>query len=404
MNFEYFIAKRIAFNNTKSLSKIIIKVASAATALSIAILICAVVIVEGFQSEIKSKIFGFWGHSQVIHYNASSSAEAIPFVLNDSIKSTWDNDANIKHYQSFVEKAGIIKSKGEIEGIVFKGVGKDFDWNFIQNNLRSGNIINVEDPDNRKVLLSKTIAERLNLNVGDAIHVYFMERKSIGKKLTIEGIYHTGLAEYDKIFCIVDNRFLQEINQWHADQIGGVQIFFKDAENLKKHDEKLFRQLPTFLKSKHIIEMYPNIFDWVNLTQTNKYLILGLVIIVAAFNMMTVLLILILERVNMIGTLKAMGMSSWSIQKVFLYHASYIILIGLLIGNGVGLGIALTQEKWEWIKMNESAYYLDHVPIAFDWTKVIMINIIAVIVINVLLIIPSYLVQRISPIKAIRFD
>lgn len=405
MNFEYFIAKRIASKSHTSFSSIIIKIASGATAISVAILLISTMVVEGFQTEIKSKIFGFWGHIQIVDYNTNKSNETIPFFYNDSLKADLNQFQEINYYQSFVNKAGIIKTLDQLEGVILKGVSHDFNWDFIQNHLIDGQVLNINDTSSyRDILISKTIANRLQLKVGDPLNIYFLKKRSIGRKLKVKGIYHTGLAEYDRIYCIVNAPFIQSINGWNKNEVSGIEIFLKDIKKIIPIDEKIFRRLPADLKSQNIMEIYPNIFDWINLTATNKDLILGLVIAVAALNMMTVLLILIIERTNMIGTLKALGMNSWSIQKVFLYHAAYIALFGLVLGNVLGLGLAYCQYEWHWMKMDEEAYYLDHVPIVFNWTKIILVNIIALVIINSLLIIPSYLVQRITPIKAIKFD
>lgn len=405
MNFEYFIAKRIAKKNKESLSNVIIQFATGATAISVAILILAVMIVDGFQSEIKNKIFGFWGHIQVVDYNSNKSSESLPFLIDTSVTNVLDNNKDIAFYQSFTTKAGIIKTNDHIEGVVLKGVDEDFNWPFLEKNLKAGEILDPQDTlRTRDIIISQSIAKRLNLNIGDPINIYFLKNRSLGKRLNVSGIYHTGLAEYDKIYCIVNSSLIQQVNKWEPNQHSGIEVFTNDINRIVTIDEQVYRKLPSHAKSFNIMEIYPNIFDWIHLTETNKSLILGLVIAVAAFNMMTVLLILILERTNMIGTLKALGMSNWSIQKVFLYHAAYIVFYGLVIGNAIGLGIAFSQHHWKWMKMDESAYYLEHVPISFDPSKVLIINIIAIFVINALLVIPSYFVQRITPIKAIRFD
>ncbi len=405
---EFFIAKRLARFNTGSFSSIIIRIAILAVAISVAILILTASIVEGFQSNITKKIFGYWGHIQVLHYTSDRALEGIPIMNDPILKDTILGHENVKSIHPFAQKAGILKTKEEIEGIILKGVDHTFDWSYMEESLDKGSVLTFSDSvPSRGILISRSIANRLNIKINDAVLVFFIKESSVNtiyRKMKVKGIYHTGLEEYDRLFCIVDLRHIQKLNNWNDAQVAGYEIYLKDVNRLDASTEKVENSMPYMYRALSLKEVFPNIFDWINLTITNKYIVVILVTLVAAFNMVTVLLILILERTKMVGLLKALGANDWAVQKVFLYHAFLIIAIGMILGNILGIGLSLLQEHFHLIKLPEEAYYMDHVPILINYFNILLINTGVILMINMVLVIPSLIIKRITPIKAIRFD
>ena len=405
---EFFIAKRLARFNTGSFSSIIIRIAILAVAISVAILILTASIVEGFQSNITKKIFGYWGHIQILHYTSDRALEGIPIMNDPILKDTILGHENVKSIHPFAQKAGILKTKEGIDGIILKGVDHTFDWTYIEQSLDKGSVLTFTDSiPTRGILISRSIANRLNIKINDAVLVFFVKGTSVNtiyRKMKIAGIYHTGLEEYDRLFCFVDLRHIQKLNNWSEAQVAGYEVFLKDVNKLDSSTEKVENSMPYMYRALSLKEVFPNIFDWINLTITNKYIVVILVTLVAAFNMVTVLLILILERTKMVGLLKALGANDWAVQKVFLYHAFLIIAIGMILGNILGIGLSLLQEHFHLIKLPEEAYYMDHVPILINYFNILMINAGVILMINMILIIPSLIIKRITPIKAIRFD
>lgn len=405
MNFEYFIAKRIARNTTGSFSGNVIKISIAAVALSVFIMIISTFIVNGFQAEIEKKLFGFWGHIQVVDYNTSNFNDAVALTENEVIVDSLKKHPNIASIHRFANKSGILKTKNGIEGIVLKGVGKDFDWSFLREKMVDGNILEITEQDtSRMILISQTTANRLKVKVGDPIRFYFIKKNTRGRKLKVGGIYHTGMEEYDKVYGFVDIHQIQKLNNWAKFEISGYELKVKDINQLRETDEEVFKNLPLHLKSESLLDIFPTMFDWIELTVRNKYMIMIMVIIVTSLNMITVLLILILERTKMIGILKALGASNWSIQKIFLYNITYITLWGVGIGNILALSAAYIQAKFEIIPLPEKSYYLNSVPILIELKVQLMLNAIALTAIVLILFLPTLLVKNIRPIKAIRFD
>jgi len=405
---ELFIAKRLAQNNTGSFSGAIIKIAIMAVGLSVCILILTASIVEGFQSQITEKIFGYWGHIQVLHLTADRAMQNVPIYNEPELIDAIRKEHGIKHAHVFANKAGILKTADNIEGVVLRGVSTDYNWSFFEEHIIEGGVLNLSDSvGHREILVSNSLAKRLKLKVGDNIVVFFAKDKSVNtlyRKLIVKGIYHTGLEEYDRLFCYVDIRHIQKLNGWDYNQISGVEIFINDVHQLDSTVTRIENALPYMYRAQSLKDVFPNIFDWVNLTVTNKYIVIILVTLVAAFNMITVLLILILERTKMVGILKTMGAMDWNVQKIFLYHAVLITLVGVLLGNVLGIGLSCLQITFGIVSLPEESYYLSTVPVQIDWWNVFWINIGAIITINLILIIPSIIIKKISPIKAIRFN
>ncbi|OWY24787.1 ABC transporter permease [Sphingobacteriales bacterium UPWRP_1] len=406
MNVAWFITRRIAFGKGRSFSGFIITIAVAAVALSVAVMLITTATVNGFQNQISRKIFGFWGHIHISKFDLNQSYEDIhPVSIYQSFYPGLDTVPGIKHIQVYAHKAGIIKTDTEIEGIVLKGIGKDFDWTFFKEYLTDGNIISVTDTvKSNDILISNTTARRLSLKTGDKLAVYFVQDPPLVRKFTISGIYKTGLEEYDEKYALIDIRHIQKLNKWEEDEVGGFEVFLNHTEELNHFSDLIYYQIAgQDLQSQNIREINPNIFEWLELQDMNERVILALMTIVAIINMITALLILILERTNMIGILKALGATNWSIRRIFLYNAMYIVGWGLVIGNVLGLGICLLQQHFGFITLPEESYYLSVAPIDINPVTIIVLNLATMVVCLIALVWPSYLVTAINPIKAIRF-
>jgi len=406
MNFELFISRRLAFNSKQSFSRFIIRVAMIAVALSVAVMIVAGAIVSGFQKEISEKVFGFWGHIIIRSYEENTSYGEEPISSKQPFYPSLEKVNGIRHIQVFATKAGIIKTQNEIEGIVLRGIGNDFDWSFLNQYIVEGKKIQPGDSSSRKkIIISKTTADRLDLKVGDDVLVYFVQEPMRYRKLQISGIYKTGLEEYDRMYALVDIGLIQRLNDWQLDEAGGFEVFINNVNDLDKIGNLINENyVGQKLQARTLKEINPNLFDWLDLQNMNERVIIILMILVAVINMTTVLLILILERTNMIGILKSLGGSSWMIRKIFLYHAAYITGLGLLFGNILGIGISFAQKYFHIIRLDEQSYYVSVAPVLINPLYVILINAGTLLVCLITLIIPSYLVSRISPVKAIRFD
>lgn len=430
MNFSYFIARKVALSGQKSFSRLIIRIAVIAVALSVSVMIVSTALITGFKKEISSKIFGFWGHIHITDpdinqslleiYPISSQQEFYPSLdtirqvtyvetktfLGREIERERTTKGGVRHIQTYVIKPGIIKANDEIEGIILKGIGKDFDWEFLQQYILRGKPIAFPDTSaSSEILISKQTADRLKVDVGDKFVIHFVEKgEQLRRRFTVSGIYKTGLEEYDRKFALVDMRQLQQILGWKDTEVSGFEVFIDDIDDLSTLSEYIyFERLPTDLYAETIRDKFPEIFEWLELQDINEIVILVLMVIVAIINMITALLILILERTNMIGTLKALGSSNWSIRKIFLYYASYIILVGLFWGNLFGIGLSLIQKHFGVIHLDEANYYLSVAPIQLSTGALLSLNLGTLLITLTFLVIPSYLVTRISPVKAIRF-
>ncbi|NUN99499.1 MAG: ABC transporter permease [Saprospiraceae bacterium] len=429
MNFEFFISRRVAANGQQSFSRIIIRIAAGAVALSIAVMIAATSLISGFKQEISSKIFGFWGHIHITDLDVGQSLlDAYPIHVKqsfypflDTVRSvTYTEEVTrfgkvseqerrtkkgIRHIQAFALKPGIIKSKSDIEGIILKGVGKDFDWDFMAHYIKKGQAISRADSAaSSDIMISQQTADRLRVDVGDKFIVHFVEKgEQLKRRFNICGIYRTGLEEYDSKFALVDIRQIQRLLGWSENEVGGFEVFIEDLDDLLPIEDYIYSELPNDLNSETIRSKFPEIFEWLELQNINETVILALMISVAIINMMTALLILILERANMIGILKALGSANWSIRRIFLYYAAYIMLVGLFWGNLIGIGLCWLQDRFGFIQLDEANYYLSVAPVDINGWTILLLNAGTLIITLVFLVIPSYLVSTISPVKAIRF-
>jgi len=417
LNLELFIAKKINSpqDSKNNISQSIIRIATIAIALSLAIMILAVSIITGFKKEITAKVIGFGSHITIMNHDTNTSYETVPIDKKQDFYPSITQLKGVKHIQVFAIKAGIIKTKTEIQGVVLKGVDKDFDWSFFEKNIIEGTHFNVNDTSKTKnILISNYQAKLLKLGVGDDVFIYFIQNPPRLRKYKIVGIYETGLQEYDEKFVLADINDIQKLNDWKLDNtelISGFEILIDDYDDLTEMTETVrdavgykFDDKGSKLKVENILQLNPQIFDWLNLTNMNVIVILVIMIFVSAINMVTGLLIIILERTNMIGILKSLGCSDWNIRKIFIYNASFIMAKGLFWGNLIGIFICLMQYFFKIIPLDPSSYYVNTVPINFSLWHLFLLNFGTLIITILVLLIPSYIITKIDPIKAINFN
>ncbi|NSW94543.1 MAG: ABC transporter permease [Bacteroidales bacterium] len=414
MNFPYFIARRLIKGRRQgtSFSRPINVIAIIGIALGLAVMILAVSILTGFKQQIREKVVGFGSNIQIVNFDSNISFETNPISSNQEFIPKIKKIPGISHVQVFATKAGIIKTEENIQGVVLKGVGSDFDWSYFGKNMVDGQIFTVSDTGRTdQVIISKKISDMLRLRTGDSFAMYFVQDPPRSRKFTISGIYETSLEEFDKIYVFCDIGHIKRLNGWEDDQVSGFEIFVDDFDKtdeltLAVRDAIGYRiaEEETKFKVTNIREKYPQIFDWLNFQDLNVIIIITLMLIVAGFNMISGLLILILEKTNMIGVLKALGSEDVSIRKVFLYQAAYLIGKGLFWGNIIGAGLAFLQLKTGLFKLDPSSYYIKLVPVNLDPVHILLLNIGTMAAIILMLLVPSQLISRITPVKAIKYD
>ena len=407
MNVEYFIAKRLftAKEKNNRYTKPILRIAILAIALSVAVMLLSITVLTGFKNEISNKIIGFSSHITITNFTDNQSYESEPIELNQEFYPSITQQQGIKHIQTFATKAGIIKTEDEILGMVLKGVSSDFDPSFFEQNLVEGEVPTYNDTlTSSKVMISKSVADILQLKLGEKLIMYFVEQPPRVRKFIIAGIYETGFGDFDDLIVMADIRHIQKLNGWERNQVGGFEILIDNFDQLDKITAKVYEQIPYNLNAQSIKEQNPQLFDWLDLQDINVRVILILMLIVGAVNMITALLILILERTKLVGILKALGATNWSVRKVFLYNAVYLILKGLFWGNIIGLGIALLQQKFQFISLDPNIYYMITVPINFNFMHILWLNLGTLLICWLILIIPSIIITKITPVKAIRFE
>lgn len=409
MNLAFYIAKRIAFNRQKSFSRFIIRLSVAATALSVMAMIVTLAFVNGFQQTVSEKVFSFWGHVRVQKYepNKSLVAEETAIAKNDTIEALIRNEPGVKQVQTFATKSAVLEKNKEIEGVLLKGIEKQYDSSKLKTYLQKGRWINFTDSSYSKdILISAPLASQLKITLNDTITVYFIsiiDGARTYRKLKVAGIYKTGIEEYDKLFVLADLRLIQRVNNWAPDQTGGYEIFLDNYKKIDSVSEHLSDKLPAAWMSRSIREVYPNIFDWLNIQDVNRNVIFIVMAVVAIINLITCLLILILERTRMVGILKALGAEDGLIRQIFLYHATVITLAGIGIGFLSGIGICLLQQYTGFITLDEASYYVSTAPVYIIWWQVLAVCSITAIVCYLSLIIPTWLIKKINPVKAIQF-
>ena len=410
LNLEYFIAKRLiaAKSYKSSISSPIIKIAITAIAIGIIMMIMAVATGVGLQDKIREKVSAFNGHIIISNFDDNQSQVTTePIFINQSFYPKFKNVEGISHVQAVASKAGIIRTEKAFEGIIYKGVGKDYNFTNLEEYLVDGKIPNLKSELNTEVLISEYLAKRLHLKIGDKFLTFFM--KENGKlpnkrNFLITGIFNSGFQEFHATYIIGDIRHVQLINKWNSTDVGAFEVFVDDFSKIKEKGDDVYKEIPPTYNSITIEEKFYSIFEWLKLFDFNILVILVVMIVVATINMVVALLVLILERTQMIGILKAMGANNWNVRKIFLYNAFYLIARGLFWGNLIAISLLLIQKIFGVIQLNPENYYVNEAPVSINLFHIALLNVGTVFVCLLVLLIPSYIITKISPVKAIRFD
>lgn len=411
VNLEYFIAKRVqgSASYKNSVSAPIIKIATAAISIGIIVMLIAIATGVGLQKKIKEKVSAFNGHVSVSLFDRNNSITTIKPISNkQDFYPDFTAVPNVSHIQAVATKGGMIRTATDFEGIILKGVGSDYDWKYVQGFLIEGKLPDVsQETTSYDILVSDDIAARLQLKVGDQVPTYFMKangQEPIARFFIVSGIYDSGLEEYDSKFILGDIRNIQRINKWDADQIGKFEIFIDDFNKLNEIGMAIQLNTPSELNARTIEQELPAIFQWLALLDGNIFGIIGIILMVGIINMITALLVLILDRTNMIGILKSLGASNWTVRKIFLYNAMNLVLKGLLIGNIIGLGLIGLQYYFSPLTLDPQSYHVTEMPVYISWWHVTVLNLGTFVVCLLALIIPTIIVSKISPVKAMRFE
>lgn len=410
LKLEYFIAKRLitAKDHKSSISAPIIKIAITAIALGMIMMIVSIATGIGLQQKIRQKVSAFNGHIIISGYNDNNSdVSTDPISIHQNFYPRFKEVDGIQHVQAVASKAGMIRSETAFEGIIFKGVGKDYETSNLKEYLVEGRLPDFKSNLNEETLISQYLCNRLGLKLGDRFVTYFMKEDSEGYNLRnfrIVGIYNSGFQEFDANYVIGDIRHIQKINKWRPDQIGSFEVFLDDFTQIESRGQQVYQETSSTLDSQTIVEKYYYIFEWLKLFDFNIIVILIIMIAVSTINMVVALLVLILERTQMIGILKSVGANNWSIRKIFLYNAAYLIGRGLLWGNIIGIGLLLLQKYFGIIKLNPESYYVNVAPVDINLFYILALNIGTVAICLLVLLIPSYIITKITPSKSIRFD
>lgn len=416
MKVAAFIANRIAFKRFKkddgqrSFSRFIIRLSIVATIISVSVMIITLAFANGFQEKVSQKIFSFWGHIRIQEKQPEKAviAEEIPITKNDSLVQLIRKNPQVQSIHPFATKYAMLKTKDEMEGVLLKGLDSTYDFSHMQQFMQQGRKIQFNDSSySREIIISAYTASQLHVKVNDKVFMYIIRADgSIGtERPTIVGTYKTGIDEYDKYFAICDIKLIRQKNQWQASDIGGYEIFLKDYKQIDKVADEIFNMdaFPQTWDAQSVRDISPNIFDWLNMQDTTRNVLIGFMIIVAIINLISCLIILVLERLRMIGILKALGATDWTVQKIFLRHSVFITAVGIITGCVIALGILYLQQATGFIKLKEEAYYLSAAAVKIVWWQVGLICAGTLLICFLVLMIPTYLVKRIQPVKAIHF-
>lgn len=417
-----FIANRIAFNRSgedgrkSSFSRFIIRLSIVATVISVAVMIVTLSLANGFQATVSQKVFSFLGHIRIQEKQQEKAiiSEESPIIRNDSLAEIIRKNPNVQSIHPFSTKYAILKTKDEIEGVLFKGIDSSFDFSHIQPFIKKGSLIHFNDSSySRQIMLSANTASELKLNVNDKILIYFIRPNGNIRpdKLTVTGIYKTGIEEYDKTFAIGDIKLIQKLNRDNAedssydDEVGGYEIFLNDYKQIDKTASEIYNldDFPATWNAVSVKNISPNIFDWLNMQDTTRNFLIIAMVVVAVINLISCLIVLVLERIRMVGVLKALGATDWTVQKIFLRHAAIITITGIVIGIAFALGLLWLQQATGFIKLKEEAYYMTEAAVKIVWWQVLVIAGSTLVISFLVLMIPSVFVKKIQPVKAIQF-
>lgn len=406
MNLSYFIAKRISFKKTGGFTGTIHRIAVASIALGLSIMIISFLILEGFQTVISDKVFSFTGHYQVNRFVMSQPLDESPTSTESNFYSNYEQLDYIRHVQGYANKPALIKGEEEVEGVMMKGVGPDFDSVSFKNSLVEGRFIQFSEgrSASNEIILSSKIARKMLLELGDQVTMYFVQDPPRFRRLTVVGIYETFLEDFDDKIVLGDIQLIRILNDWDMDQVGGFEVFLNDPAQIDRFEADLYDYIDYELRLVKVTDKFIQIFDWLELLNNNVYVFLALILFVAAFNMVSILFILIMERTSMIGLLKALGATNKQIRNIFIWNGIRIIGRGLFLGNLIGLGFGFIQEQTRWVSLNAENYYMSYVPVFWDWPTIIGLNVLVLGVTTIVLFLPAMIISNINPIKSIKFD
>ncbi|AFL81534.1 ABC-type transport system, involved in lipoprotein release, permease component [Aequorivita sublithincola DSM 14238] len=411
MNFEFFIAQRIIASKDykSSISAPIIKIAITAIVLSIIMMLVSIATTFGLQKKIREKVSAFNGDIIISNFDTNFSNDSQnPISKNQDFYPTFKSIDGIKHVQVTASKGGVIRTETDFEGVVVKGVGEDYDWEYFKDYLVEGKLPDFTGDLNEDILISEYLANRLHLKLGDKVTTFFLNdevsKTPRSRGFDIVGIYNSGFQQFDEQFVLTDIRHIQRLNKWEKDQVGAFEVFVNDFDQIVPIGNAVYNETGSTLDTQTIRQKYASIFEWIDLFDFNIALIIGIMILVAGINMITALLVLILERTQMIGILKALGSSDWSVRKIFLYNAMYLIGVGLFWGNVIGIGLLLIQKYGKVFKLNPDTYYVNEAPVYLHWDYILILNAGTFLLCLLMLLIPSFIISKISPVRAIRFE
>ncbi len=411
MNLEFFIAKRLigAKKHKSSISAPIIKIAIIAIAIGVIMMLIAFATGIGLQEKIREKMSAFTGHITISTYDNNNSQVSLkPISKDQDFYPEFNLVEGVRHIQATAYKGGVIRTATDFEGIIVKGVGGDYDWTYFEDFLVTGELPNFSGDLHEQVLISEYIANRLGFEVGDKVITYFLReerhKSPLLRAFEVKGIYNSGFQEFDELYMLADIRHIQRLNRWGEDEVGNFEVFLNDFSKLDEKGDEIYINTSSMLDTRTIRQKYYSIFEWLSLFDFNIALIIGIMILVAGINMITALLVLILERTQMIGILKALGSNDWSIRKIFLYNAGYLILLGLFWGNLIGLGLLFAQKYLKLIPLNPETYYVTEAPVHIGWEYILAVNLGTLLLCMLMLLLPSYIITKISPVKAMKFN
>jgi lipoprotein-releasing system permease protein len=405
LQLSFFISKRLSQSKQTSFSKLIVRIATLAVAISVTVMLLAIAISRGYKQQVSQKLSNFQSHILINNLDQNQSYQSLPIEGNADVEQFINAKNGFKHFQKYAIKAGIIKTENDFQGIVLKGVDSQFDFTYLKNSLIAGNIPKLDTVKlSNQILLSSSLAQKLGFKVGDGIFVYFIQDPPRVRKFNIVGIFDTNLGEIDDLYALVDIKQIQKLNGWSNNLFTGYEIFVNNFDSLDAKVNLLATITPYTMGITPINLVYPDLFNWLNMLDVNVMIILILMAAVAIINMVTALLILIVERSNMIGMLKALGLNNLNIIKIFLNLAAFIIIRGLLLGNALAIGLGFLQQQFSFIKLSEKDYYVSAVPVSFQPFDFVLVNVSCFAICLVLLLLPANVVSKISPVKSIRFD
>lgn len=405
MNFPRFVSRRLRRNKTHSFSTTVARIGVVSIAVGLGVMLVAFAVFFGFKQAVQQKVFSLAAHLRVTKFTVNRSFEETPLPLKSPLYAGYKRLPAVRHLQAVAHKGGILKTKDELLGALLKGVGPDYDWPDFQPNLVAGRIPTFPDStDSKEILISQRIADKLSLKPGDAVTMYFLQQPPRARRLNVVGIYETGLEEFDNQLIIGDLRLVQKLNGWGRDTVGTYEIFVDDVAQLDEATNDVARLLTLDQDVEKVTDRYQPLFDWLTLLDRNIVIFLTLILAVCSFNMASILLVMMMERTPMIGLMKALGSTDWQIRQIFLYQGMALISRGMLWGNLLGLGVCWLQARFQLIPLNPQNYYMNTVPIAWNWPAVLLLNGATLLLVSAVLLIPTLVITRIQPVKAIVFN